>query len=66
MSNKLASGVFKGRPFSSAAYLWKNTIANNIQVTPCDDHGRCMCLSLKDEDNKLIELIMSILHVLNL
>ena len=39
MSNKLASGVFRCRHFGGVALLW---IANNIQITSCDDDGPWM------------------------
>ena len=44
MNNKLTSGVFRGRPFGGVAFLWRKTIANNIEIISSEDSGRCLCV----------------------
>ena len=57
MNNKLTSGVFRGRPFGGVAFLWRKNIANNIEIISSEDSGRCLCVSLKYDNDKVIKLI---------
>jgi len=55
--SQLMSGVFRGRPFGGVAFFCRKTIAGNIQVIANDDNSRCLCLSLKYDNYKLIKLL---------
>jgi len=57
MGIKLICQVFRGRPFGGVGFLWRKSIAGNIQVIASNDNGRCLCLSLKYDKSNIIKLM---------
>ena len=57
MNYRLTSGIYRGRPFGGVAFLWRKSISDRIHVVSNDPQGRCLCIELKVDNNKVIKLI---------
>ena len=57
MSDRMSSGVFKGRPYGGVGFLWRRSIAAHVEITQGSVDGRCLCMSLNLNDGSKVKLI---------
>jgi exonuclease III len=46
MTESLATGFLRGRPFGGVAFLWNNNLSSRIKVLGSDSDGRSVAISL--------------------
>ena len=56
MNKKRISRVFRPCSFGSVAFLWRKSIAINIEKTSTDDAGSCLCSSFENDYNEVIKV----------
>ena len=57
MTNRLASELYRGRPFGRVGFLLRKELSNRISVIGNDDACRCFALSFRLNSVDTIKLI---------
>jgi exonuclease III len=46
MSKKLASCIYRARPYVGVAFMWRKNISKIVSVVGADGDGRCLCIAV--------------------
>ena len=57
MTEAIANGIIRGRPFRGVAFLWHNLLNKYIQVLKVDSSGRCIALKMQ---SNFVQYLLSV------
>ena len=57
MSDRLCSGIYRGRPFGGVGFLWRKTFSHRFCIGRKDRSGRCMSLKMTLDSGHIINIV---------
>lgn len=57
MSEKLSTGIFRGRPYGGVAFLWRKNLSSKISIRSKSDSGRCLSVTLSLDSGIKINIV---------